>query len=301
MNPDRVLRVTPMGRVYLVLTLGVGVGALNTGNNLLYLVLAFLLSSIIVSGVLSERVVRDLTVRRLLPDGAFAHEPFPIRYELRRRRGHAFAVAVREASTLMNAGAFAAVVSAAGPTVVRATALAPRRGPWALAAVEVSTTFPFGIFEKKRTIALADTLLVYPRRGFACEVSTAGQRQVPGDASSGAARGGTADVADLRELVPGEDARRVHWRRSAALGKPVVVVREREERRQHVLRVDPTTPSEALDSACEAAAGQARRLLADGWSVGLEVGGARLRPGSGALHERRLLAALALAGYGDAG
>ena len=45
-----------MGRTYLVLTVGVGFGAINTGNNLLYLLLGLMLSTIVTSGVLSERV-----------------------------------------------------------------------------------------------------------------------------------------------------------------------------------------------------------------------------------------------------
>lgn len=297
LDPGRVLRVTPMGRVYLFLTVGIGVGALNTGNNLLYLVLGFMLASIVVSGVLSERVIWDLSVRRILPDGAFAHEPFTLRYELSRKRGHAFAVQVKEAATLTSQGAWAPVVSAGEPVVVRASATAPRRGPWALEAVEISTTFPFGIFEKKRTLRVADTLLVYPRRGFACEVPDQTGRRHQGDSSGARHRDGTADVADLRELVDGEDARRVHWRRSATLGRLVVVEREREERRQHVLRVDDSQAMEVLDRACEEAAGQLVKLLAQGWDVGLEVGPARIRPGGGVQHERRLLSALARAGY----
>jgi uncharacterized protein (DUF58 family) len=76
-----------------------------------------------------------------------------------------------------------------------------------------------------------------------------------------------------------------------------VVEREREERRQHVLRVDDTQAMEVLDRACEEAAGQLVKLLAQGWDVGLEVGPARIRPGGGGQHERRLLSALARAGY----
>jgi uncharacterized protein (DUF58 family) len=299
LNPGQALRVTPMGRVYLLLTVGIGIGALNTGNNLLYLVLGFMLASIVVSGVLSERIIWDLTVRRLLPDGAFAHEPFALRYEVRRRRGHAFAVHVRETGSLTSDVAWAPVVSAGKPVVVRATATAPRRGPWALEAVEVSTTFPFGIFEKKRTLQVADTLLVYPRRGFACEPPGLNERRHQGDAAGAKQRDGTADMADLRELVEGEDARRVHWRRSASLGKLVVVEREREERRQHVLHVDVKRSMEELDLACEQAAGQARLLLSRGWDVGLDVGSSRVRPASGAHHERRILSALARAGFGS--
>lgn len=299
LNPGRVLRVTRVGRVYLIVTVGIGLGALNTGNNLLYLVLGLLLASIVVSGVLSERIIWDLEVKRLLPDGAFAHEPFSVRYQLTRKRGQAFAITVKESGGLETDGAFAPVVTAKGPVLIRARATAPRRGPWRLQAVEVSTTFPFGIFEKIRTLKVEDELVVYPRRGFACDVPRQAAAPPGGDAGSSRHRDGTADVADLRELVPGEGARRIHWRKTAALGKPIVVEREREERRQITLSVDPGAANDELERACEEAAAQTALLLQRGYDVGLELGPRRLRPGHGAAHERRILSALALAGFGE--
>src|SRR6476620_6268968 len=92
----RTLKVTRSGRTFLVVTFGVGLGALNTGNNLLYLVLGLLLSLIVASGVLSERCLYDLQVRRILPDAAHASEPFALRYEVSRRKGWGFALTLRE-------------------------------------------------------------------------------------------------------------------------------------------------------------------------------------------------------------
>src|SRR5438876_12253102 len=96
LRPPRRLKVTRQGSTFLVLTIGVGLGALNTGNNLLYLVLGLLLSTIVVSGVLSERCLRHLEVRRLGAESAYADEPFAFRYALLRRRGPAFALTVGE-------------------------------------------------------------------------------------------------------------------------------------------------------------------------------------------------------------
>src|SRR5690606_41777220 len=69
-RPDwpRRLKVTGTGRTYLMVTLGVGIGALNTGNNLLYLLLGLLLGVIVLSGLLSERVLRGLHVEREASD-----------------------------------------------------------------------------------------------------------------------------------------------------------------------------------------------------------------------------------------
>ena len=55
----RSLKATRVGRTYLVITVGIGLGALNTGNNLLYLVLGFLLSLIVASSILRTVAKRE--------------------------------------------------------------------------------------------------------------------------------------------------------------------------------------------------------------------------------------------------
>src|SRR5206468_3395868 len=59
-RPPRRLRITREGWFYVLFTLGVGAAAINTGNNLLYLVLGLQLSTIVISGVLSESCLRGL-------------------------------------------------------------------------------------------------------------------------------------------------------------------------------------------------------------------------------------------------
>ena len=66
-RPPRKLKFTREGKYYLGITLGVGFAAINTGNNLLYLLLGMLLSLIVVSGVMSDLSLRRLTVTRRLP------------------------------------------------------------------------------------------------------------------------------------------------------------------------------------------------------------------------------------------
>src|SRR5882672_7989875 len=70
LRPLRKLKFTREGKYFLGITLGVGFAAINTGNNLLYLLLGMLLSLIILSGVMSELSLRDLTVVRRLPTRA---------------------------------------------------------------------------------------------------------------------------------------------------------------------------------------------------------------------------------------
>jgi uncharacterized protein (DUF58 family) len=297
LKPPRTLRVTPLGRVYLVLTVGIGLAALNTGNNLLYLVLGVLLALIVLSGVLSEQAIWDLEVRRLLPEGAFAGEPFALRYELRRGRGVAFGLQLTELAPGLAAQAFAPLVTDREPAIIRADATPSRRGPLRLKRLRIATAYPFGIFEKARELELEAVLVIYPRRGFACQTADPHHGHTLGDTGSPRHRDGTGDLLGLRELRPLEDARRVHWKKSAAAGKVLTVEREREERRQLTLTIGEGPDLDVLDRQCEEVAAQAQHWLKLGYEVGLAAGASRLRPASGPGQERRLLSALAWVGF----
>lgn len=297
LRPPRGLKVTASGRTYLIVTLGVGLGALNTGNNLLYLVLGLLLALIIVSGVLSERCLRHLRIRRIGADAAFAREPFAYRWAVGKGSGHSFALEVEEANDALEGVGTVAHLAPGEEVVVRAEVLAPRRGPYALHAIRVTTRYPFGLFAKSRLFEVPGTLVVYPRRVKAPppkELAAEGQDGAHSRARQG---GGTGDVMGLAPLREGDDARRIHWKRSAALGSLVRLERERDERRTYLLQATVNRPSEQQERECEHLAATARVLLAHGHEVGLHTEDAQLRPSAGPAQERRILRALALAGY----
>lgn len=77
--------VTTEGLVYLGTALLVGVAALNTGNNLLFVIVAAMLSAIAVSGAASALVLRALRLEVTLPAHVFAKEPVVARVSLRNR------------------------------------------------------------------------------------------------------------------------------------------------------------------------------------------------------------------------
>ena len=67
--------VTRVGIVYCLLVVLIGVAALNTGNNLLYIITAALLAAILVSGVASAAVLSELELDVRLPEHLFAGRP----------------------------------------------------------------------------------------------------------------------------------------------------------------------------------------------------------------------------------
>lgn len=78
--------VTKAGIIYALVTLVIGIAALNTGNNLLYIVVAAMLAAIIVSGYASAWVLRYLELDIHLPEHVFAGRPVLGRILLRNPR-----------------------------------------------------------------------------------------------------------------------------------------------------------------------------------------------------------------------
>jgi len=75
--------VTRAGMIYILITVVIGIAAINTGNNLLYVIVAALLSAIVVSGVASAIVLRNLALDVHLPEHVFAGQPTLARLLLR--------------------------------------------------------------------------------------------------------------------------------------------------------------------------------------------------------------------------
>jgi uncharacterized protein (DUF58 family) len=276
MRRTRGLRVTREGRLFVLVTLGVGAAAVNTGNNLLYLVLGLMLSLIVLSGVLSDLVLSGVRVRRALPSRAFARTPCVIELALAndKRWLPSFSIEVEDQAEgeptdrrcyFLKVGARAEQVAA----YRRAPA---RRGTLVLARFRLSTRYPFGLFEKWRIIEDRAELLVYPGLVpvLAPEAPSGGEiveRAAPRP-------GHGTEFAGLREYRHGDEARAIHWRRSAALGRMVVREREREAGSRLAITLDEARPAgegaaweEQLEEAISRAASLAERALQRGTAV----------------------------------
>ena len=79
-------KVTREGIVFIAIVFVLSVAGLNTGNNLLYLVVASLLASLLMSGMLSLAVLTGLGLEILLPEHVFARRPAPARIHLENQK-----------------------------------------------------------------------------------------------------------------------------------------------------------------------------------------------------------------------
>ena len=91
--------VTKAGIIYVLVTLVIGIAALNTGNNLLYIIVAAMLAAILVSGIVSAWVLRRLELDIRLPEHVFAGRAVLGRIVVRNPRRFFPSLSVRVVST----------------------------------------------------------------------------------------------------------------------------------------------------------------------------------------------------------
>lgn len=249
MRPPRKLKFTREGKFFVGITLGVGFAAINTGNNLLYLLLGMLLALIIVSGLMSELSLRDLTVVRRLPMRAQVGRPHLVEIEVFNHKGRvpSYAIEVEDlrAGQPADKRCFFLKISPKSAQVAAYRRTPAKRGRDKHVGFRIATRFPFGLFEKSREVPAEGELIIYPAVDPVQLPAMPVGRHAGGDASFG--RGHGDDYLGLRLLRDGEDPRDVHWRKSAAVGQLVMRERAREARPDITLPLDVIRPDDAKE------------------------------------------------------
>jgi uncharacterized protein (DUF58 family) len=278
----------------------VGVAALNTGNNALYLLLALTLGAFVSSGAFSRHTLSRLRVGVAAPREAFAGAVVPLRLTV--SNGSSWVPAAFVACRLvgMPGRAVVARVPPGGEAAVTLPTVFARRGRHRLPAVQVEVRLPLGFFVKSVRWPQDVELIVYPRRVNVGVIRRTGLDRREAVSAPGRRRRG-GEVEQLREFRPGDDRRDIHWKQTARQQRPIVVERRGRPLPSHYLvlaRQLPRRGDEALAGRFEdlvsEVASSALAMLHRGEPVGLVIGGAVTPPGTGSAHGRRVLEQLAL-------
>lgn len=292
LRPRRTIRPTRDGWWCLGAAVGLGFAAVNTSNNLLYLLASLLLALIIVSGLLSEQSMRGLQLSTVAPEEIFARRPALLgaRVVNRKRRLPTYSVALEGGGRRL----YVQRLAAGEERLVTWETTFPTRGRQRLPGLRVRTRFPFGLFVKAGRRLLDDEIVVFPavrpldparRRRLAAAGIRALHR-----------RGRGHDLYNLREYRAGDDPRLIHWRSSAKTGVPVVreLMAETAVDARILLIGDGGRDSQRLEAGLSEAASLAVHLADGGAAVELVGPGVHVPSGRGRAHTHRLLTALAL-------
>jgi uncharacterized protein (DUF58 family) len=298
--PGFKLKPTPAFWVFLVAVPLLGVAALNTGNNALYLLLALALGAFVASGAFSRHTLSRLRVRLIAPGEAFAGSAAGVQLEVHNHSVWLPAAFVACRLVGLPGRSVIAHVPPGGTVMASLPTVFPRRGWQKLPAVQVEVRLPLGFFVKSVRLPQSGDVLVYPRRVRVGTVRWTGLSRREEAAVRGRGRRG-GEVEHLREFRPGDDRRDIHWKQTAKQQRFIVVERRERPLPSHYLALDRQLPRrddgellQRFEDLVSEVASSALDQLRRGEPVGLVIGGAVLAPGSGSAHARRLLEQLAL-------
>ena len=239
-------KISGAGWVYIGATLLVALAALNTGNNLLFLILACLISVILMSGILSSISLAGVELRIELPEHIFAGQTVRATVELHNEKLLLPSFGLRVEPVVTKEMPSAAVLEKPVyfpylPRQERLKQSVPvtflRRGLHVQDSFRIVTRFPFGFLQKTRRVALKSEALVYP----SVEISSELTEMFPGIEGSieSYSKGRGQDLHGLREYLPNDSARHVHWKASARTGSLMVREFAREDDCRVLLVLDP--------------------------------------------------------------
>jgi uncharacterized protein (DUF58 family) len=296
--PDWEIRITNFGLGYVLMCLVVAIGATNTGNNGLYLVLAGMLAAMVVSGIISRRNVRGVLCEIEPVGEVVAGRPALLKIRFENRLAAATAQGLFFLHEGLPGPLWVDPLKPGERREVLVEGIFPRRGVYLEADAGLLSRFPLGLFRKYRHARLAREVVVYPTPEASAVASLTEDSR--GGRPHPRRRGGSAEIRMLRDFVPGDDPRDLHWKQSARMRHWIVREREAERDRVVILALDnalsnPADPAARVDfegriSRC---AGQAVLLLSRDGEVGFQARDVRVPASSGRGQRTRILEALA--------
>jgi len=265
-----VVRLTRIGTTYILGTIVLAIAALNTGNNAIYIGVAFMLACLLLSGLASKGGLKHLQVEIGAIDEAWAGRPADATLRIRNRSRIWSVRDVIFISGDLAAPVLVPLLQRRKDVVVPAQFLFKRRGIVELRTLDSYTRYPFGFFLKKRRLKVHSEVVVYPRI-HPDEVVRERFRAVVGEQHSEPRPGDGTEIHSFRDYTRGDSLRHVYWKKSASLGRWIMKQNEAESARSVQVVVDPYKPRNVSDDQFEEMISDAATFIFDAHARGFDV------------------------------
>lgn len=222
------------------MSIGIGLSALNSGNNILYFIFSTMMVFIVISGVLSTQNLSNLRVKWNLPTYIFAQRPSYFRTKIynRKRLFPSFSIKLSlKVQGLEESNEFLLYVGSREKEELPSNKYFPRRGLWRITGYYISSTFPFSLFERKRFIEMKEEIIVYPKI-VELFPFLPDELYSLGDIPS-RSKGYEEDFFGLRDWKEEDDKRYIHWKLTAKKGKIIIKELTQPKKSLITLIVDP--------------------------------------------------------------
>jgi uncharacterized protein (DUF58 family) len=268
-------RVLRDGMAYMLAFLIVALSAFLSANNLMFLILAAMLATLVVSGLINRLGLAGLELDLLLPEHLSARRKVraAVRVRNMKRWMPSFSIHLDGApDSGFQVSLYLPVISGRGSVEETVELNFPKRGVQRERSFQFSTSFPFGFSERREMVTAHHEVIIYPcldpQPGFE-ELFEA----VSGEIEA-LRRGQGSDFYRIRPYEMLESARHVDWKATAHTGGLQV----REFAQHEDLRVSvyldldvPDWSSDWFERAVECTAFLASRLAPTGITLHLQT------------------------------
>jgi uncharacterized protein (DUF58 family) len=269
-----------------------GFAAVNTGNNLLFLIVSALLGFMTVSGILGWLNIRGLHMRVELPEEIYAGVAtlVTVRLENAKRLSHSFLLC---AKLLGNSVTTYLLKSGAGETRSFVHTF-PQRGRLTISSAEICSPFPINFFVRCRRARLNLEFPVFPAP-LGCAGSTQPDKAPRyGDAPM-FHKGNDGELSRIADYTGNEPMKLIHWRLSAKFEEFKVKEMSATSGEPVMIEID-ALPGRDLEERLSHACFVINRLTAANRPVGLRLRERVIRPALSREHRLNLLTELAIYG-----
>jgi uncharacterized protein (DUF58 family) len=288
-----VIQINKAGYIYIVLTIAIGFSAVNTANNLLYIVTSTLLSYMLVSGIFGRKNLRGIDIALEFPKERFAGSTVPVGVKLinRRRFMPAFLIRVLVGSEEV----LFTMVSARSSSMLYLNMVFEERGKHTVSGITMASIFPFNFFTRYRRLTRNLELIVYPRlQSSHLKPLPANRTKWRGDASSDLS-GYDSDLLSIRDYVFGDAMKYISWKATAKTGR--LKTKELSTTESPNIMIDfNRLEKQNLEHTLSCIAYVVVTFIHAGTAVGLAIDGDTYPPSRSAAHKTLLLTRLALYG-----
>ncbi len=270
-----VIKITRAGWFYILLTIFLGVSGANTGNNLVYLIVAVLLSFMAISGIFGKRNLSRIDVRIEPPEEIYADTSVPVKIVLRNKRGFLPSFLIR-----VHVGQNEILFPFAETRNETARYLPlsfPERGRVRIGNIYLSSVFPFNFFIRYRKIPAVFDAVVFPK-AKKCELPALFDKDRKSRGEQVADKPGyEGDIISVRNYIAGDPIKYIHWKASARTGRLQTKEFSSLSRRPVIIDFD-TLPIKDPEERISCVTYILLKLFRQNIPVGLKIGGALHKP-----------------------
>ncbi|MCD8567854.1 MAG: DUF58 domain-containing protein [Geovibrio sp.] len=284
-----VIRIKKAGWIYIALCIFMGVGAVNTANNLVYIIVALMLGFMAVSGFFGVADMNRLRVEVGLPDEIYAGRVCPVSVRLvnERRFLPAFLIRVH----VQDREIFFPFTDTGGQSVKFAEIIFPARGRHILSGMYVSTVFPFNFFTRYKDLTDSADVVVFPSL-LPCISAYSGAKSGGQGENATDKKGFESELMSIRSYTAGDSMRMIHWKATARTGN--LKVKEMTSLGAEPVIIEPEKLNGGTEQRLSCAAWLISSLMEKGAPVGLKTREKFFPPDVTPAHRLEMLRELAL-------